>query len=145
MRFFPNHTEQQMDREQNLVIPLVEECVSATKREVETGRVRVRTRVEERQEIVRADLARESVDIQRVPMNVEVSAMPAVRQDGDITVVPVVEEVLVVEKKLMLVEEVHLRRTRSIEEHTQPVTLASQRAEIEREASGGGHPNVSHE
>ena len=134
-----------MEEEQNLVIPLVEERVSATKREVETGRVRVRTRVEERQETVRADLARESVEIQRVPMNVEVSDMPAVRQEGGTTIVPVVEEVLVVEKKLMLVEEVHLRRTRSIEEHTQPVTLAAQRAEIEREASGGGHSNVSRE
>ena len=134
-----------MDEEQNLVIPLVEERVSATKREVETGRVRVRTRVEARQETVRADLARESVEIQRVPMNVEVSAMPAVRQEGGTTIVPVVEEVLVVEKKLMLVEEVHLRRTRSIEEHTQPVTLAAQRAEIEREASGGGHSNPSEE
>lgn len=134
-----------MDEEQNLVIPLVEERVSATKREVETGRVRVRTRVEERQEIVRADLARDSVEIERVAMNVEISAVPAVRQEGDITVVPVVEEVLVVEKKLMLVEEVRLRRTRSIEEHTQPVTLASQRAEIEREASGGGQTKTSEE
>ena len=134
-----------MDEEQGLVIPLVEGRVSATKREIETGRVRVRTRVEERQEIVRADLARGPVEIQRVPINVEVAAMPAVRREGGTTIVPIVEEVLVVEKKLMLVEEVRLRRTRSIEEHTQPLTLAAQRAEIEREASGGGHYRTNDE
>jgi stress response protein YsnF len=61
-----------MNEEQNLVIPLVEERVSATKREVETGRVRVRTRVEERQELVRAELARDEVDVERVAIGREV-------------------------------------------------------------------------
>jgi uncharacterized protein (TIGR02271 family) len=122
-----------MDEEQNLVIPLVEERVSATKREVETGRVRVHTRIDEREEIVHAELARDQVDVERVPMNREIASVPAVRQEGDVTIVPVVEERLVVEKKLFLVEEVRLRRTRTIEEHAQPVRLATQRAEIERE------------
>jgi uncharacterized protein (TIGR02271 family) len=128
-----------MEEEQNLVIPLVEERVSATKREIETGRVRVRTRLEEREEIVRAELARDRVRVERIPINREVEAVPPVRQEGGTTIVPVVEEVLVVTKKLMLVEEVHLHRTHSTEQHTQPVTLAVQRAEIEREDSGGGH------
>jgi uncharacterized protein (TIGR02271 family) len=126
-----------MDEEQDLVIPLVEERVSATKREVETGRVRVRTRVDEREEIVRAELARDRVEVERVAMNQEIASIPAVRQEGEVTIVPVVEERLVVQKKLFLVEEVRLRRTRSIEEHAQPVRLATQRAEIEREQSGG--------
>ncbi len=128
-----------MEEEQNLVIPLVEERVSATKREIETGRVRVHTRVEEREEIVRAELARERVEVERVPMNVEVSEVPAPRQEGDVMVLPVVEEVLVVTKKLVLVEEVRVWRTRTIEDHAQPVTLAAQRAVVERDESGGGH------
>jgi uncharacterized protein (TIGR02271 family) len=127
-----------MNEEQNLVIPLVEERVSATKREVETGRVRVHTRVEEREEIVRAELARDRVEVERVAIDQEIAVIPSVRQEGDVTIVPVVEERLVVQKKLFLVEEVRLRRTRTIEEHAQPVRLAAQRAEIEREASGGG-------
>jgi len=130
-----------MDREQNLVIPLVEERVSTTKREIETGRVRVRTRLEEREEIVRAELARHRVEVERVAMNVPIDAIPPVREEGGITIVPVVEERLVVTKQLFLVEEVRLRRTGSIEEHAQLVRLAVQRAEIEREASGGGSRN----
>ena len=127
-----------MVEEPNLVIPLVEERVSATKREIETGRVRVHTRVEEREEIVRAELARENVEVERVPMSIEVTAVPDTRQEGDVTIIPVVEEVLVVTKKLMLVEEIRLRRTRTIEEHERPVMLDRERAEIEREGSGGG-------
>lgn len=129
-----------MKTEKELVIPVVEEHVSATKRNVETGRVRVRTTIERREELIREDLARDEVEIERVAINREVDAMPQVRQDGDTTVVPVVEEVLIVEKRLMLVEEIHLRRTRSHEEYTQPVLLRAQRAEIEREASSGDHP-----
>ena len=126
-----------MQEEQNLVIPLVEERVSTTTRKVETGRVRIRTRVEERTEFASASLARDEVEITRVPRNEEVDAVPQVREVDGVTIVPVVEEVLVIEKKLVLVEEIHLRRTRSAQEYTQPIVVRAQRAEIEREASSG--------
>lgn len=119
------------------VIPLIEEQVSVTKRHVETGRVRVHTRVHETQQMVRQQLARDEVEIERVAVNRVVTDMPKVRQEGGATIVPVVEEVLFVEKKLMLVEEIYLRRKLSHEEYAQPVTLRSQRVEIEREASSG--------
>ncbi len=122
-----------MPEERTQVIPLVEERVSATKRTVETGRVRVRTRVAHREELVRAELARDEVAIERVPVGREIDEMPAIRQDGDTTIVPVVEEVLVVEKRLVLVEEIRLRRVSGSQIVETPVTLAVQRAEIERE------------
>jgi uncharacterized protein (TIGR02271 family) len=119
------------------VIPLVEERAVVGKRLVETGRVRVSTRVEQRQEMVRAELARDEVAVERVPINRPVDAVPEIRQEGEVTIVPVVEEVLVVEKRLVLVEEIHLRRRRTIEEFAQPVMLATQRAEIVRTETGG--------
>jgi len=122
------------------VIPLVEEEAIVSKRRVESGRVRVRTRIEEREEWVRADLARDEVQVDRVPVDREIEAVPPIRQEGDVTIVPVVEEVLVVEKRLRLVEEIHLRRTRSHEQISQPVMLAAQRAEIERHETSGEEP-----
>ena len=104
---------------------------------METGRVRVTTHVEERQQLVREQLARDEVEIVRVPRGIEIETVPEISQVGDVTIVPVVEEVLVVEKKLMLVEEIHLSRVRTSQEYTQPVTLRAQRAEIAREASSG--------
>ena len=134
-----------MEEEQNLVIPLVEERVTATKREVETGRVRVTTKVREREEMARAELVRDEVDVVRIPRGEEVAALPEIRHEGDTTIIPVVEERLFVEKRLFLVEEIHLRRTRSTEEFAQPVTVARQWAEIVRDTSGGGQPEVSKE
>ena len=122
------------------VIPLVEEEAFVSKRRVESGRVRVRTRVEEREEWVRVELARDEVQVDRIPVDREIDAIPPIREEGGAIIVPVVEEVLVVEKRLRLVEEIHLRRTHSHEQVSQPVTLASQRAEIERHETSGEEP-----
>ena len=122
-----------MKEEQDLVIPLVEERVSATKREVETGRVRVSTHTDRYEEMVRVDLARDEVEVRRVRKDEEISKVPEAREEGGVTIIPVVEERLVVEKKLVLVEEIHIHNKNSTEEFAQPVTLSRQRAEIERE------------
>ncbi len=123
--------------QESIAIPLVEERLVTDKRTVETGRVRVRTIVEEREELVREALARETVDIIRVPRNQEVAEPPKVREEGDTTIIPVVEEKLVVTKKLVLVEEIHLRRKAVWEAHEKPVTVRSERAVVEREGSSG--------
>ena len=122
-------------------IPLVEERVVVSKRVVPRGRVQVSARVERREEVVEADLMQEEVEIDRVPIGIEVDAVPPVRQEGDMTIVPVVEEVLVVEKRLVVVEEIRLRRTRRMQHHSQPVTLAAQRAEIVRNETSGEATN----
>ncbi len=54
------------------------------------------------------------------------------RQEGDLLIVPVVEEVLVVEKRLVLKEELHIRRRVETESVEVPVELRRQRAEVER-------------
>ncbi len=102
------------------------------KRQVTTGRVRVRTVVEVVQEPVRASLEEETVEVTRVPVGREIDQAPEVRTENGVTIVPVVEEVLVVEKRLVLKEELHIRRTVRTEEVEIPVELRKQRAEVER-------------
>jgi stress response protein YsnF len=58
--------------------------------------------------------------------------MPAIREEGETIVVPVVEEVLVVERRLVLKEEVRIRRVRSTERHQERVTLRRQEAAVNR-------------
>jgi stress response protein YsnF len=121
----------------NAAIPLVEERVVTSKRLVETGRVRVQTVVDEREDMVREQLGRVEVDVERVPVNQEVDEVPPVREDGDVTIIPVVEEVLVVTKKLVVTEEIRIRRRKTMEEHSEPVMLRSQRVVVEREDGEG--------
>jgi uncharacterized protein (TIGR02271 family) len=113
-------------------IPIVEEEVRVDKRQVVTGRVRVHTEVETLEEMARASLEGETVEVQRIPVDRIVTVAPEVRTEGDLTVVPIVEEVMVVEKRLILKEELHIRRRRSSETVEIPVTLRKQRAIVER-------------
>jgi uncharacterized protein (TIGR02271 family) len=122
-----------MTEEQEVAaIPLVEERVLVTKREVETGRLRIQVSVEERQDDVPVELAHDEVEIERIPVNKAVSQLPSVRLEGSTTVIPVVEEVVVVEKRLFVVEEIHVRRKSTTETRQIPVTLRSEQVRIDR-------------
>ena len=118
------------------VIPLVVEEAHISKREVTTGRVRVETRTELVEETVRAELTSGTVDIERVAVNREIDRVPDIRTEGDTIVVPVVEEVLVVERRLVLKEELHVRRRTTTEAVEVPVTLRKQRVDVVRSPSG---------
>jgi uncharacterized protein (TIGR02271 family) len=122
--------------EEVAAIPLVEERLAISKKQVETSRLRVRIEVDEREETVPVELMQEEVEVERVPRNVPVSELPAVRLEGGTTVIPVVEEVVVVEKRLVLVEEIHVRRRSGSRQERIPVVLRSERASIEREDTG---------
>ena len=117
------------------IVPLVEESLSVGKRTVETATVRVRTAVTEREEIARADLFRHAVHIERVPINREVDTVPAPFEEGDLLVIPIVEEIVVVEKRLILKEEIRVQRRREVEQISQPVRLRSMDAVVERQAA----------
>jgi stress response protein YsnF len=114
-------------------IPIVEEEAHLLKQQVAREHVSVRTSTDEQQVVVRDHLNSEHVEITRVPKDEEVSHAPSVRIEGDVTIVPVLEERLVVEKRLFLVEELHVRRTVRSDEITVPTTLRRTHVEIERE------------
>lgn len=113
-------------------IPLAAEHVSVRKRKQVTGRVRIRTHVVEHAIPISAELFDETVEVTRVPVDRLVEQAPAVRTDGDVTIIPVLEEVIVTEKKLRLKEEIHVRRTVTSTTVNDHVTIRTQRAEIER-------------
>ena len=114
-------------------LSLIEEQLVIDKRAVRDGSVRVSTKTEFVTEAAEARLDSENVEVTRVAIGREVSEAPAVRTDGDVTIVPVMEEVLVVEKRLMLVEEIHIRRVATTEDVSIPVELRKQRATIDRD------------
>jgi len=128
--------------EQTEVIPLVEEQLTVGKREVERARVRVHVHVNEREELVRQELARDDVTIERVPLNTRLTEIPQMRTEGTTTIIPIVEEVLVTEKMLVLVEEIRIHRRLTTETHEIPVMLRSEHAEVQREPSRG-EPHVT--
>src|SRR4051812_37594004 len=90
---------------EHVVVPVVHEEARFATRQVETGRVRVRKLVREEEEPFDEPLAREEVTVERVRVECFVDGPQPTRREGDAVVIPIVEEVLVVEKRLMLKEE----------------------------------------
>lgn len=128
----PDSTRHGSLEESDLVIPVVEESARIEKVMRPTARVRVSTEVTDHVERVEADLAREEIEVVRVPMNKPVDAVPPIREEGGTMIYPVVEEVLVVEKRLVLREEVHLIRRRHSEHVQQDVPVRRTEAVVER-------------
>lgn len=95
-----------------VTIPLVEEELVATTREAEQGRVVIRKRVETVPYDSSIDVSHDEIEVERVPMDQELEEIPSVRYEDDSVIVPVFQEVLVVEKHLRLVEEVRVTKRR---------------------------------
>jgi uncharacterized protein (TIGR02271 family) len=131
-----------MEPDDERKLQLFAEELSVAKEKLETGRVRVSTRTHEREAVVDEDLARERVEVETVPMNLGIDAVPEVRQEGDTTIIPVVEEQLVVERRLVLKEEVRIRRVRSTERHQEKVKLRYQEAIVTRQEGEPGKASV---
>jgi uncharacterized protein (TIGR02271 family) len=124
------------DREEK-VLPVLAEELNVTKRAVPTGGIRVHRQVHEHEETIDLPLLKEHVDVRRVLVDREVDGPLPVRREGDTTIIPIVEEVLVVSKRLVLKEEVHVTRTVREERHTETVTLKREESAIQRlDASG---------
>jgi len=120
------------DQSGETVLPLLAEEVAVSKQVVETGRVQVARITLEREQLIDELLTHETVEIDRTPIGRQVDRMPPIIDEGDTVVIPIVEEVLVVERRLLLKEEVRVRRVRSTERHQESVTLRHHEAVVTR-------------
>ncbi|GGC38090.1 hypothetical protein GCM10011504_15570 [Siccirubricoccus deserti] len=113
------------------VIPLIEERLTIERARRPTGRVRVAVTTTAEQRLVEETLRRREVEITRVPIGRTVAEPPPVREEAGSLVIPVVEEVLVVERRLVLREELRLRLPVTERRETATVTLRRQDVRID--------------
>lgn len=129
--------------EEKLRIPLLEEELSVTTQRVETGRVTLTKTVHETEETVTIPLQQEHYVVERTALNQYVDEPPLTRQEGDTTVYPVVKEVLVVQKRLLLVEEIRVTRQQTQVEESQTVRLRREELAITRTPTDPERPDQS--
>jgi stress response protein YsnF len=144
----PEARSPSLELEDASVLQLIEERLKIDKRVVVTGRVRVRTVTETIEETIAQDMETSSIEVRRVPKDVILEpgeTTGGVRTEGPVTIVPVYEEVLVVEKRLLLKEEVHVIRRTSVETVETPIVLRKQRAIVERLEADGLEQKIAHE
>src|SRR5215203_6074462 len=118
------------------VIPVIQEQATVRKRVVETGKVKIAKHVREYEEIVDIPHVHEEVKVERMPVGQFVETAPKVRTEGETTIIPVLEERYVVEKRLFLVEELHIRKDRKESHYPQKVKVLKEEVEVKRITPG---------
>jgi uncharacterized protein (TIGR02271 family) len=123
-------------------LPVIQEVVDVQVTSVETGRVRVHKRVQEHEEIIDPPLLREEVAIERIPVNRVVDGPVAAHSEGDTLVIPLLEEIFVVEKRLLLREEVRVTKRRMETHLPQRLTLRREEATVEHVKGEGDYSDL---
>lgn len=115
-----------------IVVPLIAEEIVIGRKTVETGGVRVHKIVREDVRTIDEPIICEHLDIERVAVNQFVETAPAIRYEGDVMIVPVLEEVVVTQKRLMLREEIRLVKRREEISNPQEITLRREEINLEK-------------
>jgi uncharacterized protein (TIGR02271 family) len=121
-------------------IPLHAEDITVARQSVAGDTVRIETITRTRDHHIDEPLSHTRVEVERVLIGRTVAVVPPVREEGDTTILSVIEEAIVVERRLILKEEVHIRRVHVTERHTQTATTREQTAEIYRTEAGSPEP-----
>jgi uncharacterized protein (TIGR02271 family) len=121
----------QFGNSKQIVIPLLAEQLKIARQKVMTGGVRVHKTVSEKNETVDEPTFREELEIQRVAVNRFITEPPEVRYEGDVMIVPLLEEVLVIEKKLVLREEIRIITRRDTLRNPQQYVVRREEATLE--------------
>ena len=124
-----NETAGTVGQEQRL--PVIEERLRVEKRQVESGRARVHVTVSEHDQAVETLLRRQDISVERVSIGREVESAPPTRHEGNTIIIPVMEEIVVTEKRLVLKEELRIRINETVQTDTQVVRLRREHAEVE--------------
>ncbi len=117
-----------MRKDASKVIPVIKEELRLDKRMVESGGVTISKHVHEHEEVIDEPLRQERVVVERHSINQRVETAPSMRREGTTMIIPVVEEVLVVEKQLFLKEELHIILQQTEVQQSQTVKLRREEA-----------------
>jgi uncharacterized protein (TIGR02271 family) len=127
-----HHRGLRSEADKTTIIPVIEEELDVQKRVVETGKIRGTKVVHEHETLVDEPLFRDEVEVERVRIDRVVDTPVPVRYEDDTMIVPIMEEVLVVEKRLVLKEELHIHKRRVETHQPQQVTLRREEVRVER-------------
>lgn len=120
------------------VVPVVQEEAHISRRTVEAGTVRVRKVVHTERVTIDEPAYVDRVEVRRVTLNTPVvGETPQVRQEGDTMIIPVIKEMVVIEKRLVVTEEVYITRQRVEVHMPQDVELRREEIIVERRDAEG--------
>ena len=117
---------------EELIIPVIAEELVVLTMEKDTGGVRAVKTVREQEQIIDQPLLREQVTVERKTIKRMLDVPAVVRQEGDTLIIPVMEEVLVVQRHFLLKEEIHIRKVQTQVHEPQRFIVRSEEVKLEQ-------------
>jgi uncharacterized protein (TIGR02271 family) len=125
--------QSRLNKDAEVTLTLAEEQVALTKQKIVDGHVSVTRTTTEHDEVISTLLNREKVEVEHVAKAQRVESMPEIREEEGVLIVPVVEEEIEVVKRLVLKEELHIRKVQQSEPFQEVVSLRKQQVKVERD------------
>jgi uncharacterized protein (TIGR02271 family) len=118
---------------EEVTIPVIAEELAVEIQAIERGRIQVFKRIETREEIVNACSVHENIVVERIPFHrLLESEIPEVLDDGEVLIIPVIEEILITEERPVLKEEIRISKNRVTDTKSEPISLRREIVDIER-------------
>jgi stress response protein YsnF len=119
--------------EEEQTLPVIEERLEIQRRRREAGTVRVRIVPKSERHRIDEEVIHDEVDVTRVPVERWVDAPERERYEDGKIIVPVHRELMVVERRLQVFEEIHIAPKRRHERKQEDIVLHYEEVVIERE------------
>lgn len=125
--------------DEGATIPVIEQRVTVDVRPAPEKTLRARRKIVTESRVVEVPVWQERIEVERVPVDQVVTEAPSAHYEGDVLVIPCVEEIPVVEIRLRVREELRVRVVRERHVHRETVTLRRHDIEIETITSDPKH------
>ena len=126
-----------------IVVPVVQEELQVGRQKTETGRVRITKSVQERDVLVQQASMHEEIEVERVSVNRFIAEPASIRYEGDTMIIPVMEEVPVIETRLRLKEELRVTKRQITTPRSELVRLRTEEVHVERVPAQSDPPGPS--
>ena len=120
------------------IIPVIQEDVVIGTERITTGTVRVRTVLHEDEHAIDEPITITDVEVKRVPVDVWTDEPIADRVEGDTRIISVHREEIIVQRRLHVVEEVHVTLRKREERHREIVRTRQTQVVVDRDGSISG-------
>jgi hypothetical protein len=120
------------------IIPILEEHVVIGTERATTGTVRVRTVTHEEEHAIDEPVRITDVEVKRVPVDLWTDEPVADRIEGDTRIISVYREEIIVQRRMHVVEEVHVSLRRREERHREIVHTQQTQVVVDRDGTASG-------
>lgn len=122
-----------MDNEkEEIIVPVIAEQLHVDAVPVLKGGVRVIKKTVGEEQLIEQELRRDHVEVKRVAVNRIVDGPQDVIRSGNTTIIPIVQEIVRVERQWVVTEEIHLVRTEKVDLYQERIVINHEEATVER-------------